>query len=180
MKSETHIQNWIEQTRQIMNKAENLREYDLRILSRKPEPNSWSILECLEHLNLYGDYYLPEIDRKINTSLSKSEMEFRSGLLGNYFAKSMLPLPTMKKMKTFKDKDPRNAELDKTAIDRFMGQQIRLLDLINQSGEVSLNKVRISTSISKLIRIKLGDAFQFIINHNLRHFKQIDRIMGHI
>lgn len=79
-------------------------------------------------------------------------------------------------MKTFKDKNPLNANLDKTVIDKFINQQIKLLDLLNQSRNVSLNKVKIQTSVSGLIKLKLGDTFQFFINHIIRHLAQIKRI----
>ena len=79
-------------------------------------------------------------------------------------------------MKTFKDKNPLNANLDKSVIDKFIEQQVKLLDLLSQSRNVSLNKVKIQTSISSLIKLKLGDTFQFFINHIIRHLKQIERI----
>lgn len=176
MQSEKLTQTLLEQTRQIINQAEKLKFYDLTTLTWKGNKISWSILECLEHLNLYGDFYLPQIEDKIKDSTTKPDLEFKSGILGNYFAKSMLPKEKLNKMKTFKDKNPLNANLDKTVIDKFMSQQIKLLDLLNQSRNVSLNKVRIQISISSLIKLKLGDTFQFYINHVIRHLKQIDRI----
>lgn len=90
----------------------------------------------------------------------------------------MLPQSKLNKMKTFKDKNPLNANLDITVIADFISQQIKLIDLLNQSNNVSLNKVKISTSISSLIKLKLGDTFRFIINHTLRHLKQIERIQA--
>ncbi len=176
MQSELLIQSLIEQTRQIMNQVEKLRNCDAHTLTWKENATSWSILECLEHLNLYGDFYLPQIEDKIKNSSTKNELDFKSGLLGNYFAKSMLPKEKPSKMKTFKDKNPLNAKLDTTVIDRFVNQQIKLLDVLNKSRNVSLNKVKISTSISTLISLKLGDTFQFFINHIIRHLNQIDRI----
>lgn len=176
MQSENLTQTLIEQTRQIINQAEKLKTYDLHSLTWKENELSWSILECLEHLNLYGNFYLPEIENKTRNSNTKPDFEFKSGILGNYFAKSMLPKEKLNKMKTFKDKNPLNAKLDKMVIDKFIGQQIKLLELLNQSRKVSLNKVKIKTSISSLIKIKLGDTFQFIINHIIRHLAQIDRV----
>lgn len=176
MQSENVIQTLLEQTRQVINQAEKLKTYDLRILTWKEQATSWSILECLEHLNLYGDFYLPQIESKIKSSDTEPELEFKSGLLGNYFAESMLPKEKLNKMKTFKDKNPLNANLDKAVIDKFIHQQIKLLDLLNQSRTVSLNKVKIPTSISGLLKLKLGDTFQFFINHILRHLDQIERI----
>ncbi len=176
MQSEQLIQTLIDQTRQNIKQVEKLYNEDLNTLTWKENPTSWSILECLEHLNLYGDFYLPEIDRKIKDSDSKSEDTFKSGLLGNYFAQSMLPKKKLNKMKTFKDKNPLSANLDTAVIDRFLNQQIKLLKLLEQSRNVNLNKIRIETSITSLIKLKLGDTFQFFTNHIIRHLAQIDKI----
>lgn len=176
MQTENLIQSLIEQTRQISNQVEKLKNDDLQILTWKENPTSWNILECLEHLNLYGDFYLPKIESKIQDSTTKSETEFKSGLLGGYFAKIMLPKEKLNKMKTFKDKNPLNNHLDKAVIEKFSAQLLILLNLLNKSRNVSLNKVKIETSISNFIKLKLGDTFQFFVNHIIRHFKQIDRI----
>lgn len=176
MHSEKLIQSLVEQTRQIINQVEKLKTYDLLTLSWKNNDASWNILECLEHLNLYGDFYLPEIESKIKSSKTKTDLEFKSGILGKYFTKSMLPKGKLNKMNTFKDKNPLNAILDKSVLEKFINQQVILLDLLNKSRNVSLNKVRIDTSISSLIKLKLGDTFQFYINHIIRHLNQIDRI----
>lgn len=176
MQSEQLIQALVEQTRQTINQVEQLKNLDKDTLTWKANPTSWSILECLEHLNLYGEFYLPQIENKIKNATTKNETEFKSGFLGNYFANSMLPKEKLNKMKTFKDKNPLNAKLDKSVIDNFVGQQVKLLNLLTQSRNVSLNKVKIQTSISSLIKLKLGDTFQFFINHIIRHLKQIERI----
>src|SRR6476620_11332623 len=109
MQSEDLIQSLLDQTRQMMNRAEKFKSYELQVLSWKENATSWSMLECLEHLNLYGDYYLPEIKRRIKESKSTSDLEFNSGFLGGYLAKSMLPKEKLNKMKTFKDKNPLNS-----------------------------------------------------------------------
>ena len=176
MQSEKLIQSLLEQTGQIINEVEKLKTYDLQTLTWRENETSWNILECLEHLNLYGDFYLQQIESKIKNSNTKADDEFKSSLLGNYFAKSMLPKEKLNKMKTFRDKNPLNAKLDKMVINRFIDQQITLLELLNQSRKVSLNKVKIPTSISNLVRLKLGDTFQFFINHMIRHLNQINKI----
>ena len=176
MKTEQLIQNFVEQTRLILNKAEALKQLDTQTLNKREHSESWSILECIEHMNRYGNFYLPQIETKIKSSNTKPEAQFNSGLIGGYFAKSMLPKEKLNKMKTFKDKNPLHAKLDKSVIDTFIAQQIKLLDLLSLSRNVSLNKVKITTSISNLIGMKLGDTFAFYINHMLRHIQQIERI----
>ena len=176
MQSEKLIQSLLEQVKQITDQAEGLKGRDINTLTWKENPTSWSILECLEHLNLYGDYYLPVMEHHIKTSKTTAELAFKSGFWGNYFAKSILPKEKMNKIKSIKSKNPLNAKLDATVIEKFLDQQTQLIELLNLSKEVSLNKVKIPISIAPFIRLKLGDTYQFYINHIIRHFKQIDRI----
>ena len=173
-KSETLISELIETTRQNLNFAETLKIKSSSQLNWKENPESWSILECLEHLNLYGDFYLLEIEKAIDNAKSKSEPFFKSGIIGNYFAETMLPKAKLNKMKTFKDKNPLNSQLDHNTIDRFINQQIKMLDLLDKARTVSLNKEKTPITLTKLIKLKIGDTFRFVINHNIRHIRQIE------
>jgi DinB superfamily len=83
----------------------------------------------------------------------------------------------LNKMKTFKDKNPVNSKLDIKVLDRFVDQQKHLLKILEMSSRVSLNKVRIKTTLSSLLRLKLGDTFQFVINHNIRHLRQAEKVV---
>lgn len=177
MKAELLIHDWILQTEKLIAEAEKLKTFDIDVLRWRADNSTWCVLECLEHLNLYGDFYLPQIETKINNAKAVAEPEFTSGLLGGYFSKAMLPKEKTNKMKTFKNKNPIHSNLSIQVIDRFINQQKTLLLLISQSKKISLNKVKISTTISSLINLRLGDAFQFLINHNIRHFNQINRIL---
>lgn len=180
MQAETLLQSLTTEVKQLMQSAETLNELPLHELNWRPAPESWSILECFEHLNLYGRFYLPAIEKGIHRSRSKTEPEFNPGFLGNYFAESMLPKETMKKMKTFKSKNPIHTTLDKKVIGTFLQQQEQLLTLLVRARKVSLNKIKIPTSISAMLQLKLGDTFRFVINHELRHLKQVERIAAQI
>lgn len=173
MQTDKFILNLIDQTNEIITDIKKIQSQDLADLTWKIDTKSWSILECIEHLNLYGNFYLKQIDIKIKNSSREKSAEFKSGFLGNYFSKLMLPKEKLNKMKTAKDKDPLNSNLNKNVIDTFLQQQNQFLELLQLSKDVDLNKVKIKTSISPFIKLKLGDTFQFLVNHNLRHLRQI-------
>jgi uncharacterized protein YaaR (DUF327 family) len=80
-------------------------------------------------------------------------------------------------MKTFKDKNRSNSNLDHKVISEFINKQIKLIDLLNKSRSVNLNKAKTSITLTKLIKLKLGDTFRFVINHNIRQIKQIKNII---
>lgn len=178
IQTEALIVDLANRTEQLICEAMSLKEKSEEQLNYKQHAESWSILECLEHLNLYGRFYLPEIERCIRKGKGKKENVFKSGWLGNYFANSMLPKEKLNKMKTFKNMNPLNSKLDKRVIDDFISQQQKMLRLLEESRKVSLNKTRTAISISKLIKLKLGDTFRFVIYHNQRHMAQANRIQN--
>lgn len=172
------IDDLITRTQKILNDAEELRLLTLKTLQWRPSPEKWSVLECLEHLNRYGNFYLPEITNRMKAAKVQSTgYTFKSGLLGNYFAKSMLPKEKLNKMNTFKQMNPIHSKLDKEVIDEFITQQKRLLKILDQSRSVNLNKVKTSISISNLIKLKLGDTLRVVIYHNQRHIVQADNVL---
>lgn len=176
--SEKLLQDLIERTSRNINKAEKFGLLPIEKLNWRPEKESWSILECLEHLNLYGDFYIPEIKKRIATAQAEPKANFHSGILGDYFAKSMLPKEKLNKMKTFRDKNPMGSNLDKSTIERFLLQQEQLLSLLNQSRDIDLNRTKTAISISKLIKLKIGDTFRVVIYHNERHLVQAEKILS--
>ena len=178
MKSEVLISELIEMTKENFARSEKFTKLSENELNFKINPEKWSILECFEHLNRYGDYYLPEIRSCIQTSLNPNEGEFKSGILGNYFAKSMLPKEKLNKMKTFKSMNPIGSNLDKSVLDKFQKQQKTLLELLEQAKTVSLTKNKTGISISKWIKLRLGDTFRVVIYHNLRHIVQAEKVMN--
>ncbi|MBP9794205.1 MAG: DinB family protein [Flavobacterium sp.] len=171
--SENVIENLIITTRQNLNFTEFLKQKNDTELNWKENPESWSVLECLEHLNRYGHFYIPAIEKTILNSKYNSEVEFKSGILGNFFAESMLPKKKLNKMKTFKDKNPLNSNLDRKVIDEFIHQQIQTIALLNKAKTVSLSKNKVEITLTKWMKLKLGDTFRFVINHNCRHIQQI-------
>ena len=172
IEQEALINDLISMTEKIIAQAKSYESLELQELNWKQGPDRWSILECLEHLSLYGDFYLVEIEQRIMNSETTPYSYFNSGLMGNYFANSMLPKNgKIRKMKTFKDKDPANSNLPLTTLDRFLKQQQRMIELLELARKVDLNKVKTSITIP-VIKLKLGDTFRFVIYHNQRHLLQ--------
>ena len=174
MKSNDLIDELLELTIELAKDAKELLEISLLELNKKASLDSWSALECLEHLNLYSAFYLPEIKEKMDMKNDlKSTGIFRSGWLGNYFANAMkVNGGKFKKMKTFNDKNPNGSNLDYKTIHVFLKDQKELIELLNNSRTTDLNKIKTSITISKLIKLRLGDTFRFLIYHNERHIIQ--------
>lgn len=164
-------------TRQHLSFAQRLTGLPLQALTQKTRATNWNVLECMEHLNRYGHFYLPEIKKRLKESNGAPAPVFKSGWLGNYFANSMLPKEKLNRMKTFASMNPLNNHLDKEVIETFIAQLQIMLHLLQECRSVNLNKVRTAISISSLIKLKLGDTLRVVIYHNERHIKQAARAL---
>lgn len=162
-------------TRQHLSFIQQLEALPDQVLTQKANTTSWSALECIEHLNRYGNFYLPEISKRIAETRTDAAPVFKSGWLGNYFANSMLPKEKLNKMKTFAAMNPLNSNVDRAVIGTFILQLQTMLDLLQQCRSVNLNAIKTSISISSLIKLKLGDTLRVVIYHNERHIRQIER-----
>lgn len=166
-------------TAHVLAEATRYKSLPAEVLNRKPDTVSWSVLECLEHLNLYGDFYLPEMENVIAKGGNKSGGRFKSGWLGNYFAESMLPKNgKLKKMKTFADKNPSGSKLTTDVLDRFIKQQNKMLELLKMAENVDLTRLKTHITITGLIRLRLGDTLRFVVHHNERHLMQAERVLA--
>ena len=145
--------------------------------------DSWSIKQTLLHLNEYARFYHAEFLKRIeNTRFKEPSPHFISSPLGKSAWKSM-KLGNAKNIKrrfsSPKQYNPLiNSQLDEIdPICRFLQNQDELIGILEKSKGVNLRKVKIPISISKIIRLRLGDALQFVIYHNERHVQQIKNIM---
>lgn len=168
----------LERTEANLRAARELNKRSVVDLNHRPAPQSWSALECIGHLNYYGDFYIPEIESQIDSSPHAAEDNFKSGFLGNYFAKSMLPKEGFKKMKTLKSSNPIGKKLDKEVIDHFISHQQKLLELLKRAKRVSLTRTKTGISISKYLKLRLGDTFRVVVYHNQRHLLQAKRALS--
>lgn len=175
--AEQLLQDLIEQSRSHLNYVIALQDLHEDELNERVHHDSWSTLECIEHLNLYGHYYLPEMEKRMQASNAQAIKQFKSGWLGNYFAESMLPKEQLNKMKTFKSMNPIHSKLSKQVLSTFIDQQQKMLQLLSAAQSKNLESIRIPISINKWIKIKLGDTFRFVIYHNERHIQQAQRVL---
>ena len=138
----------------------------------RPAPDGgWSIAQCLDHLNSYGHYYLPQLEKGLAQSTSAGGT-FKSTWLGSYFTQMMNPQTGTRKYKAFKDYTPERALDAPAVVAEFIRQQEVLLRYFARARTADLNAVWIPVSIFRWVKLKLGDVLQFLIAHNERHLQQ--------
>lgn len=167
---EQHVEEHIQEAVQ---HYQNLDEDTLR----QPSPiGGWSIAQCLAHLNSYGHYYLPRLQRGLaKPSETRSATTFVSSWLGTYVTKLMDPETSRTKFKAIKQHQPTDTLSPHQRVAEFIDQQETLLCLLRMARKADVNAVRIPLSVAAWVRLPLGDILQFMVVHTKRHLVQANR-----
>jgi len=161
--------------KQLITAADHLQQADPVKLSYPPAEGSWSVAQCLEHLNAYSRYYLPQIDKETTIVSKDLNAWFVPGFWGDRFVKMMMPknvYEVTNKMKALKGYRPERGLNVEGVFKEFYEHQNRLLRLLDVSRKRNMSTIKIPVSISKFVKLKLGDTFRFLIAHEQRHIMQ--------
>ncbi|MFY7991538.1 MAG: DinB family protein [Fluviicola sp.] len=147
-------------------------------LSWKPSKDAWSIAEIFAHLNGYAAYYHPAFfDKMAKTRFTEPKEIFNSSPLGRSAWQSM----KLGKQQNVKRKfnAPKNYNpsvnshmVDGKEVETLLLGQKELLEVLEKAIFVNVRKVKVPISISKIIRLRFGDALLFVAYHNERHMQQ--------
>ncbi|MBO9729082.1 MAG: DinB family protein [Chitinophaga sp.] len=154
------------------------------ILQQAPAPGKWSAVQCLEHLNSYGRFYLPALENAITTAAQKNSRPatlFKSSWLGAWFTRLMQPTADgqlRSRMKTPKDHLP-SVQLNVTKVlEEFEAQQLKMEALLLRATEINIQQAKVATSLSRFIKMSVGDTFGFLTAHINRHVLQAERAIA--
>jgi len=164
-------------TRQLVTTAQaEFEPLDLTLLNHKPAPSSWSILECLEHLNRYSRYYNPLLAKAVaQPAAALSDKEVGYSWMGRKSVDMMQPSNT-KKHTTLKHMNPQGSRLGREVLSEFLAHQSQLLEVLQQAAAADLNRKAVPVEFFKLLKLRLGEALEFVVVHQQRHVQQAQRV----
>ena len=147
----------------------------------KPAPDHWSILECLQHLNLAERYYIRTIQHKVDAlglgQTQPDDQPLKSDFVGKVMryvvdpqVKIKLPAPGIIRPRQAQDLRP--AEV----MGQFMDLQTLLHTLLNKAVYLDWNTEKVISLFGNWLKLRLGDALLMLVAHTERHMNQAMRI----
>lgn len=147
-------------------------------LNWKPDPGSWSIAQCLEHLVISGHSYFP-IFKKITDGQYKMTTWEKwspfSALFGRMLVNSLQEQVT-KKMKAPRKIRPSASAIDQDILQRFHEQQDIFLKYIAACDKVNVDDIYITSPMINFVTYNLRDAIRMLVQHEHRHINQAIRV----
>jgi hypothetical protein len=148
-------------------------------LNWKPNPNTWSIAQNLDHLIVVNETYYPVL-ASLKAGTYRTPFIARIGFVVSFFGKTILKAvqpDRKKKMKTFPIWEPTKSNVIGDILNRFQNHQNELIQKIEDAKVLVGKGIVISSPANKSIVYKLETAFDIIVSHEQRHLEQAKEIL---
>ncbi len=145
--------------------------------SRRAAAGGWSIDECVAHLTLTNERYIPVLVEAIDAApvMSDPPMPLKQDLAGRMLRWMMEP-PVRFKLPTSPSFQPPSSAGRSATLARFESVQARLTDLIREMDGLDVSRVRIASPFNDKLRYSAYSALRIIVAHERRHLWQAERV----
>jgi hypothetical protein len=145
-----------------------------------PAPGSWSIAQCIDHLNATARVYLPRIDEGIAEAVRRGlygHGPFSHDLVGRWFVRIMEP-PAGIKVKAPPVFQPPQRRSRSEIMAGFRAYQVQFVDRLRQASGLDLRRAKVHSPSSPWIKISLNSGFALMAAHERRHLWQARRVLA--
>ena len=136
-------------------------------------PGRWSIGQCMEHLNITTERYLPVLSKAIADGRAAgrtSTVPLTMGFLERWFLQLMEPPPRMKAKSPKAFTATTSLPLEAT-VARWNGLQAKLDDCIRSADGLDFRRIKVRSQFGP-ISFSLGGTFLILLAHERRHLWQ--------
>jgi len=169
------MKNWINQLDQTTNQfLGNFDSLSTEELNWKPNPETWSIAQNIDHLMVINQTYFP-ILANLKSGDYKTPFLAKLPLIVSFLGKTILKASgpnRTKKIKTFPIWEPTSSQISADIFERFSKHHSELKLEIAESEQLIENGAIISSPANKNIFYRLETAFDIIVAHEQRHLEQ--------
>lgn len=118
------------------------RELTPEQLNWRPHPGQWSIGQCLEHLDIANEAYLPPISKALAGRSRGVVQEITPGWFGRWFIRRYIePSSGTTRLRAPKTITP-GARVDDLMLDRFLASNRDARELVRRAGTYDVNGIR--------------------------------------
>ncbi len=152
-----------------------------RLFTVRPNTQSWSAAECLGHLSISTEMFLPILRNALDQTKDqpkkgKSNGKPRMDVIGRVLAWFLEP-PIRTRVKTAAPFVPKSTRAKAEAFSEFAALQEKLIDILRQARRADL-RTKIVSPFDKRIRYNLYSAFRIVAAHERRHLWQAEQAVA--
>jgi hypothetical protein len=151
---------------------------DARMWSTRPAPDQWAIGECLGHLNITSEKFIPLIDDAIRDGRQR-QLEgsgpFGKGLVGWALQRFLEP-PYRIKAPTTPAFIPAAVDPMPETLERFDYLQLELQVRLDRAAGLALDRLYLVSPFNARFKYNLYASFCILATHQRRHLWQAEQV----
>lgn len=150
--------------------------------SVRSRSDSWSVAECVEHLNITSEKFLPPLRKRVETAPpAHGSVRYRRDVMGWFISFGAGPLPRLGRARMFKVKTTPTfvpgSDLEReTIVARFDSLQDETIAIVRAADGKAIHKVKVASPFLPSISYSLYSALVTLERHQVRHLQQADRV----
>jgi hypothetical protein len=145
----------------------------------KQAPDVWSVAECIDHVRSTNAAYRPNLGRAIEAAKrsGSSGEPYRAGRIARWFHAQIDPERSKRKVRGPGVFRPTMDPSDAAILQRFLEEQREVERLLDAAQGGDLNRIKLFSPATKLLRLSIGEAFETIVLHERRHLRQARAVL---
>ena len=152
---------------------------DGRLFTVRPQPGRWSAAECLGHLSLSTELFLPVLRTALDRAKSgATKRKPKMDLVGRILRWFLEP-PIRQRVKTSAPFVPKSVRAKADAFSEFASLQERMIELLHEAAQSDLGQ-KIVSPFDRRVRYNLYSAFRIVAAHERRHLWQAEQTIAEL
>lgn len=145
-------------------------------LNWQPAPGSWSAGQCIEHLCITNEAYLPAISAALIEKPDSPVREITPGWFGRWFLRSFIEPSPQTKRAPAPPKTRPASRIELSVLERFLAGNQACREVILRAREKNVNDIRFWNPLLPGVRFTVGTGLEIIAAHERRHLLQAQRV----
>ena len=147
---------------------------------RRPKEGSWSVVECIQHLNLSADEYFPLWSQAIALAKRRKgapDAPYRMDLLGRLLFLALEP-PSKLRSKTSSPFIPADSLDAQTVFAEFEEKQQRIVNKMLTCRGLAIDAIKMASPFNNKLRYSVWSSFVVTAAHGRRHIWQAEKAVS--
>jgi hypothetical protein len=145
-------------------------------LNRQSGPGAWSIGQCIEHLCLGTETYVPPLHAALEGRPVAPVQEITPGWFGRWFIRNYIEPSPQTKRATAPSKIVPGRRVELSILERFLAGNQRIREVIHRAAAHDVNRIRFKNPYIPGLRFTIGTGLQILYQHERRHLLQAQRV----
>jgi len=151
---------------------------DVAALTRRPKPDSWSVAECLAHLNISADFYFPLWHRELAQARRDgraADPPYRLDFWGWALVWTLEPPPKFR-LRAPSKSQPVEIGSPESVLPGFLDRHRRIIETLHSARGLAVDKIKLVSPFDSRVSYSIWSSFCLTASHERRHLLQAERV----